>query len=134
MRLRLTSLGELLIDAEVKSVRAEDGSGAFGILPRHVDFLTALDVGVLSWHDTDDTLHHCAVRGGVLTVHDGDVAVATREGVIDDDLSRLESTVLARFRARDEAEQQARLGGQQLGLRVAREILRYLNPGRGGLP
>ncbi|TJY63099.1 F0F1 ATP synthase subunit epsilon [Sinimarinibacterium sp. CAU 1509] len=134
MRLRLTSLGEVLIDAEVKSVRAEDGSGAFGILPRHVDFLTALSVGVLTWHDTDNTAHHCAVRGGVLTVNDGDVAVATREGVVDDDLNHLESTVLASFRSRDEEEQKARLGGHQLGLRVAREILRYLNPGRGGLP
>jgi len=134
MRLRLTSLGELLIDTEVQSVRAEDNSGAFGILPRHVDFLTALSVGVLSWHDTEGTPHHCAVRGGVLTVRDGHVSVATREGVVDDDLNRLESTVLARFRSRDEEEQKARLGGQQLGLRVAREILRYLNPGRGGLP
>lgn len=134
MKLRLTSFGELLVDAPVRAVRAEDDSGSFGILPRHVDFLTALNIGVLSWKDLDGREHFCAVRGGVLTVRDGDVAVATREALIDDDLERLESTVLATFQRHEDEERQARLGGQRLELRAVREILRYLNPGRGGLP
>lgn len=133
MKLRLTSLGEVLVDAEVQSVHAEDDSGAFGILPRHVDFLTALRIGVLSWRDHRGNEHHCAVRGGVLTVRDGAVAVATREAVLDDDLDRLEHTVLAAFRSQQEQEQQARTGGQQLQLRAVRQILRYLNPGQGAL-
>ena len=72
--------------------------------------------------------------GGVLTVRDGEVSVATREAVINDDLEQLESTVLERFHERDDEERQARVGGKQLELRAAREILRYLNPGRGGMP
>jgi F-type H+-transporting ATPase subunit epsilon len=134
MRLRLTSLGELLIEAEVRSVRAEDDSGAFGLLPHHVDFLTTLRIGVVSWCDAEGQAHHCAVRGGVLTVRAGEVSVATREAVLNDDLEQLESTVLERFQDREDEERQARVGGQQLELRAARQILRYLNPGRGGMP
>lgn len=133
MRLQLTSLGEVLADTEVLSLRAEDDSGLFGILPRHRDLLTVLKVGVLSWRSLDGRDHHCAVRGGVLSVEDGNVSVATREGALDDDLERLEATVLAGYRQRQQQEQQARIGGHQLELRAVRQILRYLNPGRGGM-
>jgi len=134
VKLRLTSFGELLVDTEVQSVHAEDDSGSFGILPRHVDFLTVLKTGVLSWRNGDGRMHHAAVRGGLLTVENGDVSVATREALLDDDLGRLESTVLQRFRDREDEERQARVGGRHLELRAAREILRFLNPGRGGMP
>ncbi|MDB5972261.1 MAG: synthase subunit epsilon [Hydrocarboniphaga sp.] len=133
MRLRLTSLGDVLVDTEVQSVRAQDASGVFGILPRHADLLTVLDIGVVSWRDADGAQHHCAVRRGVLSVQRGMVSVATREAVVDDDLEHLESTVIAALRSHDEDEIQARVGGHQLELRIARQILHYLNPGRGAL-
>jgi F-type H+-transporting ATPase subunit epsilon len=133
MRLLITSLGMIAVDAgDVVSVRAEDPSGSFGILPGHADFLTALDAGVVSWRRADGVEGHCAVRRGVLTVHGGkEVSVATREAVVDDDLDRLETTVLREFRTRDAMEQTARVETARMELQAVREILRYLRPGRG---
>ena len=131
MKLLVTSLGSVAVEVDdVVSVRAEDASGGFGILPGHADFLTALDASVVSWRHRDGRQGHCAVRRGVLTVRDGaGVSVATREAVVDADLEHLETQVLQEFRARDEAEQSARVESARMELRALREMLRYLRPG-----
>lgn len=121
----------------VRHVRAEDASGAFGLLPGHADLLTALAISVVSWRGEDGREGHCAVRGGVLTVSGGaHVAVATREAVVGDDLATLERDVLTRFRALREEEGQARTGARRLHLAAVRHILAYLRPERraGGPP
>jgi F-type H+-transporting ATPase subunit epsilon len=49
MKLRITDPTAILVDTDVRSVRAEDASGSFGILSGHADFLTALGVSIVSW-------------------------------------------------------------------------------------
>lgn len=131
--------------AAVTHLRAEDDSGAFGILPGHADLLTALSVSVVSWREADDNAkadengtgreRHCAVRGGVLTVSDGArIAVATREAVAGDDLAALERDVLTRFRQDRAAEGEARGGARRLRLAAGRHILSYLRPDRRTAP
>jgi F-type H+-transporting ATPase subunit epsilon len=132
-------------NAAVTHLRAEDDSGAFGILPGHADLLTALSVSVVSWREADDDAkadetgtgreRHCAVRGGVLTVSDGArIAVATREAVAGDDLAALERDVLTRFRQDRAAEGEARGGARRLRLAAVRHILSYLRPDRRTAP
>ena len=43
---------------DVAHLRAEDETGAFGILPGHADFLTALSISVASWRDRTGAEHH----------------------------------------------------------------------------
>ena len=90
MKLVVSTPLEIVVeDDDVAHVRAEDASGAFGILRGHADFLTALSVSVLSWRDLRGRERHVALRGGVLEVRDGErVEVASREAVAGDDLRR----------------------------------------------
>lgn len=115
----------------VADVRAEDDSGAFGVLRGHADFLTALAISVVSWRDDSGAEHHIAVRGGMLRVSGGDtITVATREAVADDDLHRLQTEVLASFQRRNEEEMAARTDAQRLYLVAIRQIYRFLRPDR----
>jgi F-type H+-transporting ATPase subunit epsilon len=62
-------------------------------------------------------------------VRDGtNVLVATPEAVAGDDLHRLESEVLARFRQQLEAERAAHTEAQRLHLAAIRQIMRLLRP------
>lgn len=132
MRLSVTTPLAIITEADqVAHVRAEDETGAFGILPGHADFLTALTVSVVSWRDRNAIEHHLAVRGGTLEVRDGaTVRIATREAVADDDLHRLESEVLVAFRRRTEEEITARTDAQRLYLAAIRQIYRFLRSER----
>ena len=132
MRLTVTTPLAIVIEAsDVVHLRAEDDTGAFGILPGHADFLTALAVSVASWRDDRGAEHYVAVRGGMLEVRDGDtIAIATPEAVAGDDLHRLESEVLAKFRRQLGEEQSARTDAQRLYLAAIRQIVRFLRDQR----
>ena len=132
MRLLITTPTNVVIDRrDVVAVRAEDESGSFGILTGHADFMTALSVSVVSWREIDNRQRFCAVRRGVLSVSNGDeVAIATREAILGDDLDRLEEVVLMQFRDALEAERDARTESLQLQMKAIRQIMRYLRPER----
>jgi len=132
VRLSVTTPLAIVIDvSDVAHLRAEDDTGAFGILPGHADFLTALSVSVASWRDDRGFEHHVAVRGGMLEVRDGDaIAIATPEAVPGDDLHRLESEVLDTFRRQLAEEHAARTDAQRLYLAAIRQIARFLRAER----
>jgi F-type H+-transporting ATPase subunit epsilon len=128
MKLAVATPLAIIAEAEdVAHLRAEDETGAFGILPGHADFLTALSLSVVSWRDLHGAEHHLAVRGGVLEVRGGHaISIATREAVADDNLHRLETEVLATFRRRNEEDVTARTDAQRLYLAAVRQISRFL--------
>ena len=128
MKLTVTTPLAVVVEAGgVAHLRAEDQTGAFGILPGHADFLTALSVSVASWRDARGVEHHVAVRGGMLEVRGGQsIAIATPEAVPGVDLRRLEAEVLTRFRRQFAEEQTARSDAQRLYLAALRQIVRFL--------
>ncbi len=134
MKLLITTpLAAVIEEDGVEVVSAEDASGAFGIQPHHADFLTSLAVAVVSWKSRDGARHHCAVKGGVLTVSGGTVAIATREAIPGDDLATLDEVILARFHADAEAERAERVDSTRLQLQAIRQIVSHLRPGVGGV-
>jgi F-type H+-transporting ATPase subunit epsilon len=130
MRLLITDPLQVIADfTDVVSVCAEDMSGGFGIWPGHADFLTVLAISVVAWRHADGRPGFCAVRRGILTVSSGrEVAIATRQAVLGDDLARLEHVVLARFRADVEAERRQRVDAMRLHMQAVRQIVRLLQP------
>jgi F-type H+-transporting ATPase subunit epsilon len=131
MKLRVTTPLSVAVEEDgILSLRAEDATGSFGILPRHADFLTSLAVSVVSWESAGKTRHYCAVRGGVFSMTDGQqVAIATREAVCGDDLATLDQTVLARFRADVETERTEHVESTRLQLNAIRQIVLHLQAG-----
>lgn len=134
MNLIVTTPTEIVLEKdEVEHVRAEDETGAFGILPGHADFLTVLVISVLSWRDKSGREGHVALRGGTLQVRDGvEITVATREAISDEDLDNLETRVLSKFRQDVERQELARKTGAALELAAIRRIREYLYPDERG--
>lgn len=133
MRLTITTPLAVAVDEDVRTVRAEDASGSFGILPGHADLLTSLAVSVVAWTTQGGARRYCAVRRGVLTVAGGQrVQIATREAVLGEDLQTLHAAVLGRLRAELETERTERVESLRLHLAAIRQIVRRLRPGAAG--
>lgn len=75
MRLLLVTPERQLIDTEVDEVYAPGVLGQFGVLPEHVNFLTALGTGELRYRTKGGVDHYVAVSGGILEVLDDVVTV-----------------------------------------------------------
>ncbi len=77
---------------------------------------------------------YCAVRNGILTVSGGkDVAVATREAHVSDDLDELEGMVLAGYRQHRDAERSSRTASAKLRMQAIRHMVESLRGGSGDI-
>lgn len=137
LSLTITTPLEVVLQADdVASLRAEDASGSFGILPGHTGLLTVLGASVLRWRRTDGIWHYCALRGGVLSVAGGQqVRVACREAVAGDDLAALEHLVTTQMAARQDVTRAARAEHTRLQAQAIRSLMRRLatQPGSDAL-
>jgi F-type H+-transporting ATPase subunit epsilon len=133
MRLLITTPDAIVADvSDVVAVRAEDESGEFGVWAHHADLVTALAVSIIGWRRKEGAQGYCAVRGGLLTVSGGqEVAVATSEAILGENMTTLEAVVRDRLRVEAEAEAAARSHAEQLRLQAIRQIIGYLRPGAG---
>lgn len=128
MSLVITTPLEILFSADdVRSFRARDDSGAFGILPGHADFLTAIPACVARWTDLGGRERFCTLRGGLLTVTGGaGIRVACREAVLGDDLQELEKIIARKREAEFVATSRARVTETKLHAKAVRQIMRRL--------
>jgi F-type H+-transporting ATPase subunit epsilon len=78
VRLQLVTPDRQVLDTEIEEVYAPGIEGQFGILPQHVNFLTALDTGEMRYR-TDGRDHWVAVSGGVAEVL-GDIVTILADG------------------------------------------------------
>jgi F-type H+-transporting ATPase subunit epsilon len=83
-------------------------NGAFGILPNHIDFVTAIVPSVLTLQLTGGSEEIFGLDEGLLVKKGHKVDVIALRGVRGDDLETLQDTVEASFIQMDEEERQAR--------------------------
>ena len=98
VRLRLVTPSRLLLDEEVEEVTGPGVLGEFGVLPNHISYLSALDIGEMSYRREGERVY-LAVSGGYAEVLDNVVTIladaAEFSGEIDVERAR---------RARENAE------------------------------
>lgn len=122
MRLRLLMPKSVLLDRDVTKITAEAVDGEFCILPRHIDFVTALVPGIMSFiADGEETF--VAVDGGVLVKKGDDVMISSPRAVVGPKLGELQNTVLSEFIKIDDSERRARSAMAKLEADIVRKFM-----------
>jgi F-type H+-transporting ATPase subunit epsilon len=123
MHLKVLLPTEVLVDTAVTKVVAEAENGAFCLLPRHIDFVTALVPGLLAFTVADGQETFLAVDEGILVKCGAEVLVSTRQAVQGTDLGTLRQTITAQYQVLDEHEQLARAAVTKLEVALARRFM-----------
>jgi F-type H+-transporting ATPase subunit epsilon len=110
MNLKIALPTRLLYDGEVSKVSGEAANGSFTLLPRHIDFATALVPGILFFDTPGEEAEEVfyAVDEGILVKCGPNVLISTRNAVRSADLASLHRTVREHFETLDEQERRAR--------------------------
>ena len=109
MRLNVDLPTERIVDQVVARIAAEGPEGHFTLLPRHIDFVSLIVPGILTYRGADeDRDRYLGVDEGVLVKCGSVVRVALRDAVAGDDLEHLRDVVERRFVELDEEVRQAR--------------------------
>lgn len=123
MRLKVWLPTEVLLDEEVTRIKAEAENGWFGLLPRHVDFVTALVPGVMTFVSLEKPEQYLAIDHGILVKCGAEVSVSTRNAIRGTDLSQLKQDVERQFLERAEREKSARALEAKLEADLVRGLL-----------
>ena len=108
MHLTVLLPSRILLEMSVQKIVAEAPDGWFGVLPRHVDFVTALVPSVLVYAGADGVERYLGIDEGIFVKCAEDVQVSTRNAVRGDDLHSLQRAVHAQFLELDDKERSAR--------------------------
>ena len=122
MRLRILLPTEVLVDANVSKVVAEAENGSFGLLPRHIDVVTALVPGILAYVDSDGRQQLVGIDEGILVKCGDEVRVATGRAIRGSDLATLKREVERWFLEIDEQAAIARTAMARLEAGVIRRF------------
>jgi F-type H+-transporting ATPase subunit epsilon len=129
MKLKVLLPTAVFMDMEVRKVIAEAENGAFCLLPRHRDLVTALVPGLISLTTVDGQEVFLAVDEGILVKCGAEVLVSTRQAVQGPDLGSLRRTIDEQFGVVDEHEKLARAAVARLEADLARRFLELQDHG-----
>ena len=122
MRVTLRLPTRTLFEGSVQKLFATAQNGAFGMLPNHTDFVTALVPSVLILTSAEGTETFFGIDEGVLVKAGHQVDIAIRRGVQGKDLETLNETIQAAFIEVDEEERVARSALSRLEAGIVRRF------------
>jgi F-type H+-transporting ATPase subunit epsilon len=69
---------EIFLDTPVRKIVVEGPEGSFCILPKHIDFVTALVPGIIKYLPESGSEEFLALKGGILVKQQESVAITTQ--------------------------------------------------------
>ncbi|HJT86956.1 MAG TPA: F0F1 ATP synthase subunit epsilon [Bryobacteraceae bacterium] len=123
MRLKVWVPTDVFLDEAVVKIKAEAENGWFCILPRHIDFVTSLVPGILSFQVAGRNPEYVAIDRGILLKCGPEVSVSVRHAVRGADLGALKDAVEKQFRVLREKEQAARVFEAKLEAELVRQLI-----------
>jgi F-type H+-transporting ATPase subunit epsilon len=116
---------EILVTEDVVKIVAESPNGHFCLLPRHIDLVTILVPGLLTYvtAGTADEVY-LGVAEGLLVKCGSEVLVATINAVQGPNLGQLREVVTTQFKTVSDREKQARSALAHLEANFIRRFLR----------
>ena len=108
MNLKILLPFRVFLDERVDKVIAEGENGYFCLLPRHIDFVSALAPGILSYYKESGEEVFLAIDEGILVKYGENVLVSSRNAVRGPNLEALRQTVEDQFKTLDEQRKEVR--------------------------
>jgi len=124
LRLKIFLPSEVFLNEEVSKVVGEGPMGSFCLLPRHIDYVTALVPGIMSYHATESGEHFLAVHRGIL-VKQGDLVLVSTRQAVSGGLGKLQEEVKRMIVVVDEKEQMTRSACARLEASLVRRFVEF---------
>jgi len=118
----------LVFEGEARQLQATGPEGAFGLLPRHTDWVAALLPSVLVLVDQSGVERFFGIDHGLLVKHGRQVEVVVRRAVQGEDLAMLARTVAETFEQVADDERAARTALSRLESGILRHFSELRKP------
>ena len=123
--LKLTMLlpDQVLVSTSATKIGGDAIHGSFVVLPRHIDFVTALVPGIFFYFETADHPTYVAIDRGILVKQNTTVWVSVLRAIPGDDLDHLDQVIEEEFRHLDDQQKQTQTTLTKLELSFMRGLV-----------
>jgi F-type H+-transporting ATPase subunit epsilon len=122
MKMKILLPNEVFLEREVSKIHAEAENGSFCLLEHHVDFVSTLVPGLVSFVSSGNE-EFVAVDGGTLVKRGSELLLSVRNAVKGGELGSLKQTVENEFVRIDDRERKVRSVLSKLEADMARRFL-----------
>ncbi|MDD3775033.1 MAG: hypothetical protein PHV08_03615 [Sulfurovaceae bacterium] len=120
--LHIITPADVKIINNVSFFRAEDKTGSFGILPRHIEFLTILEPSIAIAF-IEDREEYFAFNGAILSFKNNLLTVTTKEFAQSNKIGELKEIIEVLFKEQQEKESTFHLNMQNLRKAFFKKII-----------
>ena len=113
MELKVVTPTEVILSCPIQKITIEGIEGFRSFLPKHMDFITALKPGIMTYLTQDNTTKYIACNQGLFVKCGTQVSISTPWAVVSDNLQRLKQDIKVAFQ---EMEQERK----EVGVSMAR--------------
>ncbi|HKK30874.1 MAG TPA: F0F1 ATP synthase subunit epsilon [Alphaproteobacteria bacterium] len=123
MRFKIVTPTQVFLNEEARKIVTHAPNGSFGLLPRHMDFVSELVPGVLVYEDAQGREHFVGINAGTLVKCGDEVKVCTRNAMRGTNLESLRTQVEEAFLHIDGQERVARAALARLEAGIVRQFI-----------
>ncbi len=124
MKLKVTSPIGIVLRAEIQKIDFEALDGHFTILPRHVDFVSALPPNIVCYQTTDEQMHYMACNRGIFVKKGNNVYLSVHKAVLSENLDDLSQTIQVEFKNDDEQRKEVNTAMAKLEIGLSRGFMK----------
>ena|SRR3990167_10460941 len=121
MLLKVITPTNIITKEKVVKVIGEDPDGSFGILPKHIDFVTKIVPSILVFTD-DQGEGYIGVDEGILVKQQDVIQISVQAALESRNLGQLHNEMELLFRKQEEEEEQAGLETTKLELGIVKSF------------
>ena len=102
MKLRVFTPVQTFLETEISKIDFEALDGFFTLLPKHVDFASAMPPNILHFKTLDGQTKYMACNRGIVVKKGDEVSLSVHKAVLSDSLQSLSRTIEVEFKQDDE--------------------------------
>ncbi|PIS01150.1 MAG: F0F1 ATP synthase subunit epsilon [Chlamydiae bacterium CG10_big_fil_rev_8_21_14_0_10_35_9] len=121
MLLKVITPTNIITKEKVGKVIGEDPDGSFGILPKHIDFVTKIVPSILVYTD-DQGEGYIGVDEGILVKQQDVIQISVQTALESRNLGQLHNEMEVHFKNQEEEEEQTALETTKLELGIVKSF------------
>ena len=122
MNFKLLTPTQVLLNTDIEKIDVEAIDGFFTLLPRHIDFVTALKDSIITY-TINGQKKYVACDHGVLVKKGDDVHVSTALAILSDQLDTLKQTIATTFKEMEQERKELNLSVTRLELGLTKGLM-----------
>ena len=123
MQLKVITPTEVLVSSSIQKITIEGIDGFRTLLPKHVDFITALKSGIMTYVTDDQQTTYLACNQGLFVKCGDQVSISTPWAVISQDLQNLKHHIKQAFQEMEQERKEVSVSMARLEIGLTKGLM-----------